>query len=187
MEAIRIKTPITGEDARRLKAGDRCLITGTVYTARDAAHKRLVELLEKGDDLPLDLKDVVIYYLGPSPNPPGKVIGSAGPTTAGRMDIYTPALISAGVTAMIGKGERSPEVVAAMKESGAVYFVATGGCGALLSRCIRKSEVVAYEDLGTEAIRRLEVEDMPLRVAIDTFGNNIYETGPREYLKSKDD
>ena len=159
--AIKINAPLTREDARKLKAGDSCLISGVIYTARDAAHKRLCELVEAGKELPVDLKDAIIYFVGPTPAKPGQAIGSAGPTTSYRMDAYSPTIISLGQTGMIGKGKRGPEVIDAMKKHGAVYFGAIGGCGALLSKCIKKAEVVAYEDLGAEAIRRLEVEDFP--------------------------
>ena len=178
----KIQTPLTREDVRTLKAGDSCLITGVIYTARDAAHKRLCELLDKGQPLPVDMENAIIYFVGPTPAKPGQAIGSAGPTTSYRMDAYSPALIAAGQTGMIGKGKRGPEVVAAMKEHGAVYFGAIGGCGALLSKCIKKAEVIAYEDLGAEAIRRLEVEDFPAIVIIDSEGNNLYETGKAAYL-----
>ena len=166
MPNIQIQTPFTPEDARRLRSGDSCLISGVIYTARDAAHKRLCELLEKGEPLPIDLKDSIIYFVGPTPAKPGQAIGSAGPTTSYRMDAYSPLLIAQGLTGMIGKGKRNEEVVSAMREHGAVYFGAIGGCGALLSKCIKKAEVVAYEDLGAEAIRRLEVEDFPAIVVI---------------------
>ena len=179
---INITVPMTPETARTLKAGDSVLLSGVIYTARDAAHKRLCELAAQGKDLPLDVKDSVIYFVGPTPAKPGEVIGSAGPTTAYRMDAYSPTLIRLGLTGMIGKGKRSPEVVAAMKECGAVYFGAIGGCGALLSRCIKKAEIIAYEDLGAEAIRRLEVENFPVVVIIDSEGNNLYETGKANYL-----
>lgn len=182
--AIKIKAPLTRAAARELKAGDSCLISGVIYTARDAAHKRLCELIERGEELPIDLTDSIVYFVGPTPARPGQAIGSAGPTTSYRMDAYSPTLIAMGQTGMIGKGKRSPEVVAAMKEHGAVYFGAIGGCGALLSKCIKKAEIVAYEDLGAEAIRRLEVEDFPAIVVIDSKGNNLYESGRREYLDS---
>ena len=185
MSNIQIQTPFTPEDARRLRSGDSCLISGVIYTARDAAHKRLCELLEKGEPLPIDLKDSIIYFVGPTPAKPGQAIGSAGPTTSYRMDAYSPLLISLGETGMIGKGKRGPEVIAAMKEHGAVYFGAIGGCGALLSQCVKKAEIVAYEDLGAEAIRRLEVEDFPVIVVIDSQGNNLYETGRQAYLESR--
>jgi fumarate hydratase subunit beta len=181
--AIPITAPLTREAARQLKAGDSCLISGVIYTARDAAHKRLCELAAQGKDLPLDVKDSVIYFVGPTPAKPGEVIGSAGPTTAYRMDAYSPTLIRLGLTGMIGKGKRSPEVIAAMKECGAVYFGAIGGCGALLSRCIKKAEIIAYEDLGAEAIRRLEVENFPVTVVIDSLGNDLYVTGRQAWLE----
>ncbi|MCI8714682.1 MAG: Fe-S-containing hydro-lyase [Oscillospiraceae bacterium] len=181
---VSITTPLSREQARNLKAGDSCLISGVIYTARDAAHKRLCELAEQGKELPIDVKDATIYYVGPTPARPGQAIGSAGPTTSYRMDAYSPLLISLGETGMIGKGKRGPEVVAAMKEHGAVYFGAIGGCGALLGQCVRKAEIVAYEDLGAEAIRRLEVENFPVIVVIDSQGNNLYETGRKAYLES---
>ena len=182
--AIRIKTPLKREDARKLKSGDSCLLSGVIYTARDAAHKRLCELVEAGKPLPFDIRGAVIYFVGPTPAREGEVIGSAGPTSSYRMDAYSPALIAQGQTGMIGKGARSAGVVEAMREHGAVYFGAIGGCGALLSSCIKKAEVIAYEDLGAEAIRRLEVEDFPVVVVIDSQGNNLYETGRADYLKS---
>ena len=181
---IKINTPLTHEDAKKLKAGDSCLISGVIYTARDAAHKRLCELVAKGEPLPLDIKDAVIYFVGPTPAKPGQVIGSAGPTTSYRMDAYSPVLISQGQTGMIGKGARGPEVIEAMKKFGAVYFGVIGGCGALLSKCIKKAEVIAYDDLGAEAIRKLEVEDFPAVVVIDSEGNNLYETGRNAYIKT---
>ena len=180
--AISIKTPLTREQARQLKSGDSVLLTGVIYTARDAAHKRLCELVAQGKEL---AKDSIIYFVGPTPAKPGQAIGSAGPTTSYRMDAYSPTMIAQGQTGMIGKGKRSPEVIAAMKEHGAVYFGAIGGCGALLSKCIKKAEVIAYEDLGAEAIRRLEVEDFPVIVIIDSEGNNLYETGRNAYLATK--
>ena len=182
--AISIKAPLSKDTVRTLKAGDSCLISGVIYTARDAAHKRLCELISRGEELPIDIKDSVIYYVGPTPARPGQAIGSAGPTTSYRMDAYSPALIALGETGMIGKGKRNDEVINAMKEHGAVYFGAIGGCGALLSSCIKKAEVVCYEDLGAEAIRRLEVEDFPVVVIIDSEGNNLYETGRKAYLES---
>ena len=182
--SISITAPMTREQARSLKAGDSCLLSGTIYTARDAAHKRLCALIAEGKELPLDLKDSVIYFVGPTPARAGQIIGSAGPTTSYRMDAYSPALIALGQTGMIGKGKRGPEVVEAMKTHGAVYFGAIGGCGAMLSRCIKKSEIVAYEDLGAEAIRRLEVENFPVTVVIDSMGNNLYETGRAAYLET---
>ncbi len=183
--AISVKTPLSHEDARKLKAGDSVLLSGVIYTARDAAHKRLCELVAQGKELPMDIKDAVIYFVGPTPAKPGQAIGSAGPTTSYRMDAYSPTLIAQGQTGMIGKGKRGPEVIAAMKEHGAVYFGAIGGCGALLSKCIKKAEVIAYEDLGAEAVRRLEVEDFPVIVIIDSEGNNLYETGRADYLATR--
>ncbi len=182
---IKIKTPLTVEDARKLKAGDSCLISGVIYSARDAAHKRLCELVAEGRELPFDIKDSIIYFVGPTPAKPGEAIGSAGPTTSYRMDAYSPTLIGQGLTGMIGKGKRGPEVIDAMKENGAVYFGAIGGCGALLASCIKKAEIVAYEDLGAEAVRRLEVEDFPAIVIIDSYGNNLYETGREKYLEKQ--
>ena len=182
--AISVKTPLSHEDARKLKAGDSVLLNGIIYTARDAAHKRLCELVAQGKELPMEIQDAVIYFVGPTPAKPGQAIGSAGPTTSYRMDAYSPTLIAQGQTGMIGKGKRGPEVIAAMKEHGAVYFGAIGGCGALLSKCIKKAEIVAYEDLGAEAIRRLEVEDFPVIVIIDSEGNNLYESGRAKYLET---
>ena len=180
--AIKVTAPMSREQARQLKSGDSVLLSGVIYTARDAAHKRLCELVAQGKELPLDVKDSIIYFVGPTPAKPGQVIGSAGPTTSYRMDAYSPTMIQQGQTGMIGKGKRSPEVIAAMKEHGAVYFGAIGGCGALLAKCIKKAEVIAYDDLGAEAIRRLEVEDFPVIVIIDSEGNNLYETGRAAYL-----
>ena len=180
--AIKITAPLTREAAKQLRSGDSCLISGVIYTARDAAHKRLCELVAEGRELPLDLKDSIIYFVGPTPAKPGQAIGSAGPTTSYRMDAYSPTLIRQGLTGMIGKGKRGPEVVEAMKTYGAVYFGAIGGCGALLGKCVKKAEIVAYEDLGAEAIRRLEVEDFPAIVIIDSEGNNLYESGRADYL-----
>ncbi len=185
MAAMKITAPLTREAARELRAGDSCLISGVIYTARDAAHKRLCELVAAGKELPMDMKNSIIYFVGPTPAKPGQVIGSAGPTTSYRMDAYSPTLIAEGLTGMIGKGKRGSEVVAAMKEYGAVYFGAIGGCGALLSKCIKKAEVVAYDDLGAEAIRRLEVEDFPAVVIIDSFGNNLYKSGRKNYLAQR--
>ena len=181
--AIHIQTPLTRDKAKTLKAGDSCLLSGVIYTARDAAHKRLCELIDSGKPLPLDIKDSIIYFVGPTPAKPGQAIGSAGPTTSYRMDAYSPALIEKGQTGMIGKGKRGPDVIAAMKQHGAVYFGAIGGCGALLSKCIKKAEVIAYDDLGAEAIRRLEIENFPVIVVIDSKGNNLYEIGREKYLK----
>ena len=179
-----ITTPLTADQVRFLRSGDEVRITGTIYTARDAAHKRLCELLEEGKPLPFDAKNSIIYYVGPTPAKEGQAIGSAGPTTSYRMDAYSPAMIEAGQTGMIGKGKRGPEVIEAMKRCGAVYFGAIGGAGAYLSRCIKKAEVVCYEDLGSEAVRRLEVVDFPAFVIIDSEGNNLYETGRKAYLDS---
>ncbi len=171
----RIQTPLTPEVIRTLKAGDTVYITGTIYTARDAAHKRMYEALQNGEQLPIDLRDIIIYYMGPSPARPGRPIGSAGPTTATRMDKYTPALLDLGLKGMIGKGKRGAAVKEAMQRNGAVYFAAVGGAGALLSKAIVSSEVIAYDDLGTEAIRKLEVKDFPTIVVIDSAGDDMYE------------
>ena len=180
----KVTAPLTKEQLKDLHSGDDVLITGVIYTARDAAHKRLCELLAEGKELPFDVKDSIIYYVGPTPAKEGQAIGSAGPTTSYRMDAYSPAMIAAGQTGMIGKGKRGPEVIEAMKRCGAVYFGAIGGAGAYLSRCIKKAEVVCYEDLGSEAVRRLEVVDFPAFVIIDSEGNNLYETGRKAYLDS---
>lgn len=169
-----INTPIDDKIVSELKAGDYVYLTGTVYTARDAAHKRLYEALQRGEDIPLELQNNIIYYLGPSPAREGQVIGSAGPTTSSRMDKYTPLLLEKGLKGMIGKGKRSDEVIESMHKNRAVYFAAIGGAGALLSKCIKKSEVIAYEDLGTEAIRKLEVENLPIIVVIDDEKTNLY-------------
>ena len=171
---IKLTTPLTKDKIKDLKSGDSVLLSGTIYTARDAAHKRMIETLEKGEKLPIEIENQTIYYAGPAPAKPGQVIGSCGPTTSGRMDAYAPTLIELGLTGMIGKGERTDEVVEAMKKNGAVYFGAIGGAGALISKCITSAEVIAYEDLGAEAIRRLTVEDFPLTVIIDTTGKNLY-------------
>ena len=178
-----ITAPIDRETLKSLHAGDYVYISGTIYTARDAAHKRMIETLDEGRELPLDLKDNVIYYMGPSPAREGRPIGSAGPTTASRMDKYTPELLDLGMGAMIGKGIRSQEVIDAVVRNKAVYFAAVGGAGALLSKCITSSEIVAYEDLGTEAIRKLTVVNLPVIVVIDSKGNNLYETSVKEYRK----
>ena len=185
MEKRKIKLPLTRELAKTLRAGDSVLVTGTVYTSRDAGHKRMCESLAKGEPLPFDPENATIYYVGPSPAKPGQVIGSAGPTTSGRMDAYAPAMMAAGARGMIGKGARLPEVIEVRKEHCGVYFGAVGGAGALLAKCIKSSELIAYEDLGAEALRKLYVEDMPLVVIIDCCGNNLYETGRREYLESR--
>ena len=176
-----IKAPISKEDALSLKSGGYVYITGTIYTARDAAHKRMQEALDRGEPLPIDLKNNIIYYMGPSPAREGRPIGSAGPTTASRMDRYTPQLLDLGLGGMIGKGKRSPEVIEGIVRNGAVYFAAVGGAGALLSKCITKSEVIAYDDLGTEAVRRLTVENFPAIVVIDAEGNNLYEAAVKNF------
>ena len=176
-----ITAPIDAQTAKQLRAGDYVYITGTIYTARDAAHKRMAEALKGGKPLPIDMKNNVIYYMGPSPAREGRPIGSAGPTTASRMDKYAPDLLDLGLTGMIGKGKRSAAVIDAIKRNGAVYFAAVGGAGAILSQRIKSSEVIAYDDLGTEAIRKLEVEDFPVIVVIDSEGNNLYETAIKEY------
>ena len=178
-----IKAPISKEVSRKLRAGDYVYITGTIYTARDAAHKRMDDALKKGENLPVDMVGQTIYYMGPSPAREGRPIGSAGPTTASRMDKYTPRLLDLGRGAMIGKGKRSQAVIDAIVRNGAVYFAAVGGAGAILSKCIKESEVIAYDDLGTEAIRKLTVENMPMIVVIDSEGNNLYETAVKEYQR----
>ncbi len=180
----RITTPLTEEKVKGLKAGDTVLITGTIYTARDAAHKRLVELLDKGEKLPMDIKDAIIYYVGPTPAKPGMALGSAGPTTSYRMDPYAPKLLDRGLKGMIGKGLRSEEVVNSIIKNTAVYFAAIGGAAALIGKAVKKAELIAYEDLGAEAIRKLEVEDLPVVVVIDSEGNNLYEIGQKNYLDS---
>jgi len=182
-EAIRLKTPLSDADVEKLKAGDKVLLNGVIYTGRDAAHKRLYDLLMEGKPLPIDVKGQVIYYVGPAPAKPGQVIGSAGPTTSGRMDAYSPKLIEIGLKGMIGKGMRKKEVVEAMKKYKAVYFAATGGAGALLAKAIKKAQVVAYEELGPEAINRLEVENFPVIVVNDTKGNDLYQEGMRKYAR----
>jgi fumarate hydratase subunit beta len=176
-----IKVPISREDAKDLNAGDYVYLTGTIYTARDAAHKRMKEALDQKGSLPFDIEGNMIYYMGPSPAREGRPIGSAGPTTASRMDKYTPLLLDMGMGGMIGKGKRSKEVIEAIVRNESIYFAAVGGAGALLSKCILASEVIAYEDLGTEAIRRLEIKDFPVVVVIDSKGNNLYETAIERY------
>lgn len=178
-----INTPITEQDIESLETGDMVYISGTIYTARDAAHKRLYEAIQAHQKIPVDLKDNIIYYLGPSPAREGQVIGSAGPTTSSRMDKYTPLMLEHGLKGMIGKGKRSEQVITSMVDNKAVYFAAIGGAGALLSKCIKKAEVIAYEDLGTEAIRKLEVEKLPVIVVIDSKGNNLYETAAEQYRR----
>jgi fumarate hydratase subunit beta len=184
LEAIRLTTPLTDEVVRRLKVGDRVLLSGVVYTARDAAHKRLVEALEAGEALPIPLEGQVIYYVGPAPARPGDVIGPAGPTTAGRVDPYTPPLLARGLKGMIGKGKRNAEVRQALVAHTAVYFVTVGGAAALVAERIKRVDLIAYEDLGTEAIRRLEVEDLPLVVANDAYGADLFEHGRVTYRRS---
>ena len=184
MAEIKLTTPLTEEKVRELEVGDKVLLSGTIYTGRDAAHERLVNLLEEGEDLPIDVDGQVIYYVGPAPAKPGKPIGSAGPTTSYRMDPYTPALLNEGLRGMIGKGSRSQEVKDVMEEEGAVYFAAVGGAAALIAKCIKKAEVVAYEDLGTEAIRKLEIEDLPLIVVNDAANNDLYEIGAKKYSEA---
>lgn len=178
-----ITTPLNENIIEGLKAGDSVLISGIIYTARDAAHKRLIELIEKKEKLPIDIKDEIIYYVGPTPAKPGTAIGSAGPTTSYRMDSYTSKLLDLGLKGMIGKGERSLEVVESIKRNKAIYFAAIGGAAALISKSIVKSELVAYEDLGSEAIRKLEVVNLPAIVVIDSQGNNLYEIGQKAYLE----
>lgn len=176
-----IETPLTKEKVRDLRAGDYVYITGIIYTARDAAHKRMTEEMAAGGELPFDVTDQIIYYLGPTPSREGQVIGSAGPTTSSRMDKYAPVLLDHGLTGMIGKGKRNNDVVSAMKVNTAVYFAAVGGAGALLSQCIKESEVIAYDDLGTEAVRRLYVEKLPVITVIDCQGKDLYQTAPEQY------
>ena len=178
-----ITAPITKETAKSLHAGDYVYVTGTIYTARDAAHKRMDEALDRGEELPIDIKNQAIYYMGPSPAREGRPIGSAGPTTASRMDKYAPRLLDLGLGGMIGKGKRSQAVQDAIVRNKAVYFAAVGGAGALLSKCIKRADVIAYDDLGTEAIRRLEIEDLPAIVVIDSEGHNLYETAVKEYAE----
>lgn len=178
-----IRVPLNKEDALSLEAGDYVYLTGTIYTARDAAHKRMYEALASNEALPMNMENNVIYYMGPSPARKGRPIGSAGPTTSSRMDKYAPSLLDLGLKGMIGKGKRSEEVIDAIVRNGAVYFAAVGGAGALLSNSITSSEVIAYDDLGTEAIRQLEVENFPVIVVIDSKGNNLYETAIEQYCK----
>lgn len=177
----KVTIPLTKDQIENLHAGDSVLISGVIYTARDAAHERMVKNFEKGEKFPIDLTDNVIYYAGPCPAKPGEVIGSCGPTTAGRMDAYAPTLLDNGLGAMIGKGVRKDTVIDAMKRNKCVYFGAIGGAGALIAECIKKAEVVAYDDLGTEAIRRLEIEDFPAVVLMDSEGNDLYEAGQSQY------
>ncbi|MDP2876450.1 MAG: Fe-S-containing hydro-lyase [Holophaga sp.] len=183
MTSRKITTPLTAEVVDSLVMGEEILLSGTIYTARDQAHQRLCALLAKDEALPIDLTGTVIYFAGPTPPPPDKPVGSAGPTTSGRMDAFSPKLIASGLSGMIGKGTRSPEVVEAMRTHGAVYFAATGGAGALIARCIKTSGCVAYADLGPEAIYRMGIENLPLVVAIDRNGRNLYLDGPAKYRK----
>lgn len=178
-----IHAPLAPEEIMSLRAGDSVLLSGTIYTGRDAAHKRLCALVEEGKALPFDIRNQVIYYAGPCPAKPGDAIGSCGPTTSYRMDAYAPTLCDLGLIGMIGKGQRNEAVIDAIRRSGGVYFAATGGAGALIATCVKSAEVIAFEDLGTEAIRRLKVENLPLIVAIDAYGGNLYEQGPAQYRK----
>ncbi|RKZ33556.1 Fe-S-containing hydro-lyase [bacterium] len=184
MAEYHLTTPLSEDDVRNLHSGDQVYLSGVIYTARDAAHKRLVDMINNGQELPFPMEGAVIYYVGPAPAPPGKPIGSAGPTTSYRMDAYSPTLIAHGQRGMIGKGARGDEVVEAMKKYGAVYFAATGGAAALIAKSIKKAEVIAFPELMSEAIRRLEVEDFPVIVAQDSHGENMFETGVRKYKKS---
>ena len=179
----RIHAPLLAQELETLRAGDSVLLSGTIYTGRDAAHKRLCALVEKGEPLPFDPKNQVIYYAGPCPAKPGDAIGSCGPTTSYRMDAYAPTLCDLGLIGMIGKGQRSPAVIDAIRRNGGVYFAATGGAGALIAGSVKAARVIAFEDLGTEAIRELQVEDLPLIVAIDAVGGNLYEEGPARYRR----
>ena len=183
MTERRVSTPLNEDVVQQLRSGDKVLINGTIYTGRDAAHKRLVALLEKGEALPFDIQGQIIYFVGPTPARPGKPVGSAGPTTSYRMDAYSPQLIAQGLKGMIGKGARSPEVIEAMKKYKCVYMVAVGGAGALIAQSIKKSEIIAYEDLGPEAVRRMEVEDFPAVVVNDILGNDLYREGVEKYRK----
>ncbi len=184
-DIIKLRTPLSDADVEGLKIGDRVEISGIIYTGRDAAHKRLVELIKQGKELPFDIKGQVIYYVGPSPAPPGRPVGAAGPTTSYRMDPYAPILIEAGLKGMIGKGARNQEVIEAMKKFKAVYFAAIGGAGALMARSIKKAEVIAYPELGPEAVRRLEVENFPVTVVNDVHGNDLYREGVKKYCRLK--
>ena len=179
--------PADKAELSKLRAGDKLTVSGTIYTARDAAHKRLTELIASGEELPLDIRGAAIYYAGPTPEKPGKVIGSCGPTTSGRMDAYAPGLLDRGLAVMIGKGDRNAAVIDAIVRNGAVYLAAMGGAGALMGSCVKAARIVCYEDLGCEAIRELKVENMPLTVVIDSQGNDLYKSGPEAYLKSQED
>ena len=179
--------PADKAELSKLRAGDKLTVSGTIYTARDAAHKRLTELIASGEELPLDIRGAAIYYAGPTPEKPGQVIGSCGPTTSGRMDAYAPGLLDRGLAVMIGKGDRNAAVIDAIVRNGAVYLAAMGGAGALMGSCVKAARIVCYEDLGCEAIRELKVENMPLTVVIDSQGNDLYKSGPEAYLKSMED
>ena len=179
--------PADKAELSKLRAGDKLTVSGTIYTARDAAHKRLTELIASGEELPLDIRGAAIYYAGPTPEKPGQVIGSCGPTTSGRMDAYAPGLLDSGLAVMIGKGDRNAAVIDAIVRNGAVYLAAMGGAGALMGSCVKAARIVCYEDLGCEAIRELKVENMPLTVVIDSQGNDLYKSGPEAYLKSLED
>jgi fumarate hydratase subunit beta len=183
VKEIVLTPPLTDGDIEKLKSGDRVFITGDVYTGRDAAHKRLIDLLDEGKALPFDVRGQIIYFVGPTPAPPGRAVGSAGPTTSYRMDAYSPRLIACGLKGMIGKGSRSAEVTEAMKKYKCVYFAAVGGAGALISRCIKSSEIIAYEDLGPEAIRLMRVEKLPVFVVNDMYGNDLYQAGLKQYAR----
>ena len=185
-KTVKLTPPLTDKDVEVLEIGARVLISGVIYTARDAAHKRLVDLLAAGRELPVDFKGQILYYVGPSPARPGRVIGAAGPTTSYRMDSYTPTMLQLGLKAMIGKGKRSPEVIAALQQYKAVYLGATGGAGALISQCIKKAQVVAFPELGPEAVHRLEVEDLPTIVINDCQGRDLYEVGIKKYRRTAD-
>lgn len=180
----RITAPLTEDKIKDLKAGDSVLLSGYIYTGRDAAHKRFVEAMEKGEPLPFDPKDQIIYYVGPTPAKPGQPIGSAGPTSSYRMDAYTPQMLKAGLKGMIGKGLRNPDVIKSIKENRGIYFAAIGGGAALTAKCVKEAEIIAYEDLGAEAVRKIYIEDLPVVVVIDAEGNNYYEIGQNEYLNS---
>ena len=179
--------PADRAELSKLRAGDKLTVSGTIYTARDAAHKRLTELIASGEELPLDIRGAAIYYAGPTPEKPGQVIGSCGPTTSGRMDAYAPGLLDRGLAVMIGKGDRNAAVIDAIVRNGAVYLAAMGGAGALMGSCVKAARIVCYEDLGCEAIRELKVENMPLTVVIDSQGDDLYKSGPEAYLKSLED
>ena len=183
MSEIILTPPLIDRDIEKLKSGDRVFITGDIYTGRDAAHKRLVDLLDAGRDLPFDIRGQIIYFVGPTPAPPGRAVGSAGPTTSYRMDAYSPRLIAKGLKGMIGKGARSAEVIEAMKKYKCTYFAAIGGAGALIAQCIKKAGIVAYEDLGPEAVRLMRVEKLPLFVVNDMYGNDLYQAGVKQYAR----